>query len=117
MFLLCGYVAFAIYKTLGNEKDRPPVTNKDDAAIEKERDRWEDVPFRPAAEEDSRLKRLGTKGSRYLSTARGWQSVGAIIVAERIHSIELDILGLERFHITPQSSDATEEDSVLSAVA
>jgi hypothetical protein len=43
-------------------------------------------------------------------TVRGWPSVGGIIIAERVHPLELKYLGLDRFNKTSRSLNAAEED-------
>lgn len=46
----------------------------------------------------------------YVNTVRCWPSVGGIIMAQRVHPVELVFLDLDRFSPTLRSSNATEED-------
>jgi hypothetical protein len=56
-----------------------------------------------------------TKRLEFLNLGRSntvmcWPSVGGIIAAKGVHSVELDFLGLNRFHPINRTYNATEED-------
>jgi hypothetical protein len=49
--------------------------------------------------------------SLYTNVVHCWPSVGGIVIAERVHAVELAYIGLDRFHTTPRSPNETEEDA------
>lgn len=51
-----------------------------------------------------------TWGSRG-AMVRGWPSTGGLYIATPCYGVELDFLGLDRFHESPRSEDPAEEDA------
>lgn len=73
-----------------------------------------DVPW---FNDGSGLMRLNPGLSLYTNDVHCWPSVGGFIIAENVHPVELDYIGLDRFHITPRSVHATEEDAFCMKLA
>lgn len=71
----------------------------------------EDLTDVPWIDVESDLMHLDPGWSLYTNRVRCWPSVGGFIIADRVHAIELDYIGLDRFHITPRSTNATHEDA------
>jgi len=57
------------------------------------------------------LVRLDPGLSLYANVVHCWPSVDGIIIAEGVHAVELAYIGLDRFHTTPRSPNATDEDA------
>ncbi|KAH7409710.1 hypothetical protein BKA64DRAFT_405561 [Cadophora sp. MPI-SDFR-AT-0126] len=68
---------------------------------------WTDVPY---LDTEPHNLRLDPSIGLYTNTIHSWPSIGGIIIAERVHPVELAYIGLDRFHSTPRSSNTTEED-------
>jgi hypothetical protein len=64
----------------------------------------------PNAEDETLLMRLDPSDGWYTNEVRCWPSVGGIIIAQRVHPVELVFLGVDRFYATPRSSNAAQED-------
>ena len=79
----------------------------DYAAVLSERD-WTDVPW---LDTEAGLMRLDPGLSLYSNDVHCWPSAGGIIIAERVHAVELAYIGLDRFRITSRSYNETEEDA------
>jgi hypothetical protein len=60
--------------------------------------------------DENLLMRLDPSSSRYTNEVRCWPSVGGIIIAERVHPVEVLFLDLDRFYPTPRAPNATQED-------
>lgn len=80
-------------------QDVPPVFNEVRNII--------DIPW---IDTESGLMRLDPSESLYSNDVHCWPSVGGIIIAQRVHAVELAYIGLDRFHTTPRSLNKTEED-------
>ena len=94
----------------GSECHRASVSKEqhDDVAVSNEERDWTDVPW---LDTEAGLVRLDPADSLYSNDVHCWPSVGGIIIAQRVHAVELAYIGLDRFHTTPRSPNQAEENA------
>ena len=85
----------------------PECHEHDDIAMMMEGRDFTDVPW---LDTESGLMRLDPGESLYSNNIYCWPSIGGIIIAQRVHAVELAHIGLDRFDKTPRSRNKTEED-------
>ena len=121
--VLALITALICHRILSTSKpDRIPVIQElsptaSVAASQEEGGQADGGPRDPEAEDsgirgtdENLLMRLEPSWGHWANEVRCWPSVGGIIIAQRVHSVELVFLGLDRFYPTARSVNATLED-------
>ena len=111
--ILFTFVTFAFYQLpIGKHSSLNTVPKNESQALAANDDGMIPTPPIPPypdvdMEPNERLEFLNLGRS---NTVMCWPSVGGIIAADNVQSVELDFLGLDRFHAMNRTYNVTEED-------
>ncbi|CZR58292.1 uncharacterized protein PAC_08184 [Phialocephala subalpina] len=111
LLLFCS-IALAIFVALEttNRSNSPPLSSAANAShTSKPMTPHLPFPYPPGLDKEP-TQRLEPLNLGCSNTVMCWPSVGGITVIERVHSVELDLLGLDPFNAVESTYNTTEED-------